>query len=340
MKTPEAPKAPNPQQTASAQTGSNISTALAQQLLNNTNQITPYGSLKYAQSGTSSFKDPTTGKMISIPQFTATTALTPNQQGLLGQEEAFDKKYNDLALQQTDAIGQHLSTPFKYDTGDYETFANDLYGKLNNDTNTTNQNALDTKLKNQGLSPGTPGYDDAMRNLMYSQDKGHNDFMLGAYNTGLNTALTERNQPINEISALIGGGQVQQPQFVNTPQAGVNGTDIAGLIQNNYNQQRATYNAGLGGIAGLGAAALGGWAQNGFSLSDRRAKKDIRKVGKLHDGTDIYSYKYKDKFGGGGLTQLGVMAQEVEKTHPHAVAERDDGYKAVNYSRLAEELVS
>lgn len=322
---------------ANAQTQSNVSTALAQNLLNQTNQKTPYGALNYKQTGTSSYYDPSLKRNVTIPQYTAETTLTPEQQGLLQQEQQFDKMYNDIALRQTGAIGEHLAQPFDYDTGDHEAWASSMYGKLNDETNTRNFEQMDTRLKNQGLSPGTPAYNDAMRNLTYGQEKGRNAFMLDAYNTGLNTALTKRNQPINEISALIGGGQVQQPQFQSTPQAGVNGTDVSGMMMNQYNQQMASRNAGMGGIAGLGAAALGGWAQNGFSLSDRRAKKDIKKVGKLHDGTDIYSYKYKDKFGG-GLTQLGVMAQEVEKTHPEAVAERDDGYKAVNYSRLAEAL--
>ena len=337
MKAPKAPSQPNPYTVAGAQTSSNIATALAQQLMGQTNQTTPYGSLNYSQSGTNSYTDPTTGKKVTIPQFTAATTLSPAQQDLLKQEEQFDKMYNNIALQQTGAIGQHLSTPFDYNVGEHENWAGDLYGKLNSDTNTRNTEALDQKLKNQGLSPGSAAYDDAMRNMMYSQEKGRNAFMLDAYGTGMNTALTKRNQPINEISALIGGGQVQQPQFQSTPAPGVNGTDIAGLITNNYNQKQQQYNAGMGGLAGLGAAALGGWASSGFALSDRRAKKDIKKVGKLHDGTDIYSYRYKDKFGG-GLMQLGVMAQEVEKDHPEAVAERPDGYKAVNYSALAEAL--
>ncbi len=177
-----------------------------------------------------------------------------------------------------------------------------------------------------------------MRNLTYGQNKAHNDFMLGSYNTGFNTALTERNQPINEISALMGGGQVQQPTFQNTPNVGVAGTDIAGLTAQNYAQKQSGYNATMGGLAGLGGAALGGWAQNGFALSDRRAKQDIKKVGKLDDGTNIYSYRYKDKFDGSGMMQLGVMAQEVEEDYPEAVDERSDGYKTVNYSRIAEAL--
>lgn len=333
----KSPKQPSASSVANAQTQSNVSTALAQTLLNQTNQVTPYGSLSYAQSGKNTYYDPQLKRNVTIPQFTATTSLTPEQQELLKQEQQFDKMYNDIALRQTGAIGEHLATPFDYGTGEHEAWASDLYGKLNDDSNARNFDAMDTRLKNQGLSPGTPAYDDAMRNLMYSQNKGRNAFMLDAYGTGLNTALTKRNQPINEISALIGGGQIQQPTFQPTPQTGVNGVDVAGITMNNYNQAMQQRNAGMGGLAGLGAAALGGWAQSGFALSDRRAKKDISKVGKLHDGTDIYAYRYKDKFGG-GMMQLGVMAQEVEKAHPEAVATRDDGYKAVNYSRLAEAL--
>lgn len=328
----KSPKAPNPYKVAGAQTESNLSTAMAQSLMNQVNQVTPYGNLTYSQSGTSSYYDPTLKRTVQIPRWTATTELTPEQRGLLDQEQKFDKLYNDIALRQTGAIGEHLSQPFKYDMGDYEQWAGDMYGRINNDANARNTDLLEQRLKNQGLSPGSAAYDDAMRNLTYSQDRARNSFMLDAYDTGFNQALTERNQPINEISALMNGGSVQQPQFVNTPQTGVNGTDIAGLIQNNYAQQNANYQAKLGGIAGLGAAVAGGWA-----MSDKRAKTDIKKVGKLNDGTGIYAYRYKPGMGG-GMMQLGVMAQEAAKKHPRAVARGADGYKRVNYGRIAEDM--
>lgn len=50
-------------------------------------------------------------------------------------------------------------------------------------------------------------------------------------------------------------------------------------------------------------------------LSDRRAKEDIRQVGKLNDGQKVYSYRYK----GDGETRLGLMADEVKKRIPKAV---------------------
>lgn len=75
----------------------------------------------------------------------------------------------------------------------------------------------------------------------------------------------------------------------------------------------------FGGLAGLGGAAI--------MASDRRVKKDIKKVGKTNDGQPIYTFRYKDSDG----IQMGLMAQDVEKKKPEAVIERPDGIKMVNY---------
>lgn len=50
-KSPKAPAAPDPVQTAAAQTASNKETAYWNAALNNVNQITPYGNLTYKQTG-------------------------------------------------------------------------------------------------------------------------------------------------------------------------------------------------------------------------------------------------------------------------------------------------
>lgn len=66
-----------------------------------------------------------------------------------------------------------------------------------------------------------------------------------------------------------------------------------------------------------------------YLFSDRDLKTDIKKVGKTDEGLNVYTYKYK----WGGPTQMGVMAQEVEKKRPEAVTEVG-GYKAVNYGMV------
>lgn len=330
----KAPKSPDPAKTAAAQTASNVDTATTQQILNMTNQVTPEGSLNYDQTGSYTLTG-ADGKQYTVPRFTSTKTLSPGQQTLYDQNLLADTNMNNIALGQIDRIGGVLSENFDYSPGEHEAWAGNLYSKLNSDSDAANMAAMESKLANQGLQPGTPAYDDAMRNLTYGQNKARDDFMLGSYNTGMNTALTMRNQPLQEVNALMSGSQVSQPQFVNTPQTGVNGTDIAGLEMAKYNAQNANYQAKLGGIASIGGAALGGWA-----MSDKRAKKNISTIGKLKDGTKLYSYEYKPEVGGRGLMHIGVMAQESMKKHPDAVAKADDGLYRVNYSRIAEELVA
>lgn len=71
-----------------------------------------------------------------------------------------------------------------------------------------------------------------------------------------------------------------------------------------------------------------------ISVSDRRLKEDIRRVGTNHLGLGVYQYRYK---GMDGIYE-GVMAQEVEVMHPAAIRALPYGYKAVNYARLGLEM--
>src|SRR5690606_26240823 len=68
-------------------------------------------------------------------------------------------------------------------------------------------------------------------------------FQNAARGQGLQEAYAARAQPLNEIFALMGGAQVQQPNFMNTPQTGVAGVDYTGLVNNQYQQQLNQYNA-------------------------------------------------------------------------------------------------
>lgn len=76
-------------------------------------------------------------------------------------------------------------------------------------------------------------------------------------------------------------------------------------------------------LGGLGSMAL-----MAFMMSDRRLKSHIVKLGQHAKGFGIYLYKI---FGG---WQIGVLAQEVQKVLPDAVAVHPSGYLMVNYSKL------
>ena len=78
----------------------------------------------------------------------------------------------------------------------------------------------------------------------------------------------------------------------------------------------------------VGAEGLGG--TGGLSgLSDMYLKENIDLVSKSHNGINIYTFEYKDKKHGEGVYR-GVMAQEV----PWASVKTDDGYLAVDYSKV------
>jgi len=82
-------------------------------------------------------------------------------------------------------------------------------------------------------------------------------------------------------------------------------------------QAQASYSSGL--FQGIGSAIA----------SDRRVKTNIKVVGKTDSGLPVYTYQYKNQ----NVTQMGVMAQDVEMVNPEAVVEIN-GIKHVDYNRI------
>ncbi len=75
---------------------------------------------------------------------------------------------------------------------------------------------------------------------------------------------------------------------------------------------------------------------NGGAVSDIRLKRDIALLSRLDNGLGLYRYRYlwSDQ------VYVGVMAQEVEKVMPEAVARGADGYLRVDYQRLGLRLMT
>jgi len=256
MQSSSPPPAPDPKETAAAQAQMNKETAIAQYGLGATNQITPQGTLTYEQLGT--WPDGT-------PRYQATTALSPEQQGLYNQQLEFDKKFNNLALGQTDRLSNVLNQPIDLSNPAVEGRLFEL-GRQRLDPMFAQQGeALRTRLANQGIELGSDAYKTATGLQGQKENDAYNQLLLGGRGQALQELLTQRNQPINEITALMSGGQVQQPNFVGTPQTPVAGVNYAGLVQDQYNAQLAAWNAQqkqqgamLGGLMGLGGTILGG----------------------------------------------------------------------------------
>lgn len=458
MGKPDAPTPPNPYTTAAAQTGSNVSTAVANAYLGNVNQNTPYGSLSYSPTGNYSWSDPSTGSTYNIPTFTATQTMSPMGQAISDQIQAAQLNLATMGNTQSAKIANLLANPMdmsgapsagnaqnianvqpaltSYDTAgdiqrslgqagditktygsgadwstDRQRVEDALMARMNPQLDRERGN-LEQRLADQGIRYGSDAYSAAMSDYSrqandarwgaisqagqeqqrmsqqaqalaafqnaaqqqgYEQNLGTAGFANQAQaqqyaqnaqaaqfaNTGLAQQLQQqqaafnasqagrnqymqeqyaaRNQPINEITALLSGSQVQQPNFINTPGAQIPTTDIGGLInqnfaqqQGNYNTQQQAWNSLMGGILGLGAGAL-----RGGMLSDRRAKDNITKMGTvLASGSGgekelpIYEFSYKQD--PSGARHLGPMAQDVEKVEPRAVSEGSDGLKRIS----------
>lgn len=323
------PQAPDPAQTAAAQGGWNSFTAQQQQAMNMVGQNSPWGSLAYTQTGSTTMTDPT-GKQISVPQFTANTTLSPSQQAIFDQSQKAQSNLAGLAEQQSGMLKDYLTKPFSFTNDDATNWAYDLASQRILPQQKLDTEAMQRQLLQRGLRPGTEQYDSEMRRLTNSQTDQLNQLALQGRSQAFNEAAYTRSAPINEISSLLSGSQVTQPgsTFASTPQTQVGGVDYSGLVNNNYNQQMQQNNAMMGGMFGLGGTlAMGGMKYGLPLLSDRRAKEGIRRVGETDAGIPIYTYRYK----GSPITHMGVMADEVDDDMK---VMGDDGLYRVYYNRV------
>lgn len=320
----KAPKAPDPAVTAAAQGAWNSFTAQQQQALNMVGQNSPWGSLAYEQTGSTWITDPN-GKQIEVPNFTANTTLSPEQQAIFDQTQAAELNLANIARDQTSRLGDLLSNPFEYTNRDAENWAYDLGSQRILPQQEQNRRALENQLVNSGIRRGTSAWDAEMTRLTNANSDQLNQLALTGRSQGFNEALAMRNQQLNEPIALASGTQIQNPNatFAQTPQAGVAGVDYAGLVNQKYQSDVNSYNSRMGALGGLFGAGLS-------LFSDRRLKTDIKRVGQTDAGTPIYSYRYKS----GGPIQFGVMAQDLLETQPEAVSQDDKGFYSVRYDMV------
>lgn len=262
-KNSNAPAPPDPSATAAAQTDQNISTAIAQQQLNNVNQVTPYGSLTYEQTGTYDFTDPNTGQVRAIPQYTATQTLSPEQQAIQDLNFQTNTNLATIGRDQSGRIGDLLATPVDLSNEAVE-------GRLMELGRSRLDPALDRRreqqrnsLIQQGFTAGSEGYNRAMEQVSRAENDAYNQLLLSGRGQAVQETLAQRNQPINEITALLSGSQISQPSFVGTNPAQIANVDRAGLEMANYNGRLANWQAGrarqdamLGGLFGLGSSAI------------------------------------------------------------------------------------
>lgn len=278
---PSPPAAPDPAATAAAQGAINKETAVAQANLNRINQYSPYGSSVYKQVGTNAD---------STPQYEQTTTFAPEQQQQLDLTNQAGIKTGNIANEQLDRLRTSLAAPINYDSAPElkstidvnsptykaaeESYLSRVNPQLDHD-----RSSLEQRLANQGIAVGSEAYTRAQSDFGQQANDARSQAITAAMTKALqdatlgNSARAQsiqetaslRNQPLNEISALLSGSQVQAPQFSQTPQVGVQPADITGPTALNYQgalaQQNAAMqsnNASTGGLFGLGGSAIVG----------------------------------------------------------------------------------
>jgi hypothetical protein len=249
---------PDPKVTAEAQTGMNRDTALTQQLVNQTDQVGPEGSLTYSQNGSNSFVG-ADGRPVVVPKFTATTSLSPTGQVIHDTGQQTQVNLANIGRDQSAKIGSILGTNVNLNNDAIEGRLMDLATKRLDPRFAREDEALRTRLTNSGIMPGSEAWKTETGQLGQTKNDAINQLLLAGRGQSIDEILTERNQPIKEIAALMSGSQIQQPTFRATPTAQVGGVDYMGAVNNNFAQQvqqqgiqQSATNAMLGGLFGLG----------------------------------------------------------------------------------------
>lgn len=306
--TPSPPSAPDPNQVANTQFGYTKAAADYQQAINDVNQVTPYGNITYNTvpgvtsadvyaahpelKGHSNNSPEFTAAWKAMgsanPQTTSTIQLSPEMQALLKTSETNQQSAGTLAGQVLGNNSTAIGKPIDYSSftaipggGDLQSSreaAMQAQMDLLNPQFTREQEQIQTRLANQGLTPGSEAYNnsyDEYNNLKaktldnatlnaasYAQQQ--QQVALAARDQQINEAQAAQQLPLNEFQALTGQAQVTNPQFT-APQSNIVAPpDYATAAANNYQAQLAAYNASTGSsnsltgnLFGLGGSFLG-----------------------------------------------------------------------------------
>lgn len=290
---PDVPATPDYTGAAESTAKGNLDAARQATAANRVNQITPYGSLRYAETGTDKYGNPT---------WTATTSLSPEQQQLYNYDVASSLGLGQLQSKGLNYVGNMIDQPFSTSSltglrGNIDPSKTGMAG-WDRATNLVmqrlqpqlqqEQKSFDTQMANQGIPLGSEAYENAKRlfdqrqndrltsaslggaslqNQLFGQEVSAANLANQARGQGFQELAYQRNEPINTLNAVRSGSQVTNPNsfFVNAPQqattAGADYLGAAGMTGNANiaaaNASNAQRNAMISGLFNLGSAYAG-----------------------------------------------------------------------------------
>ena len=283
------------------------------------------------------------GKSSSVSGFRNLTLNQKKQyEDLLGQTMGVvgspEQYFSPMGLTQGENIvGGALMSPFtdpQAYTQNIEAFLNPYRDIVTSDINRQfegAQGALASQISEAGAFGGSRARQ-AEGDLERARLDAISNALSGQYNTA-------QNQYMQGLQGLLGFGglerglDLQQRQAL--PQALEFGSSMFSPLLGGSSSKSVGPSEGIAGSLGGGLMGLGeiGGLEGltaMFAMSDKRIKKNIKKIGKADNGLDIYYFEYKNS----DAPQIGFMAQDVEKVMPEHVIEID-GYKAINLKAVA-----
>jgi hypothetical protein len=361
----KTPKPPDPYETAAAQGGANRDAAVTSSIVNNPNEVGPYGDVSYSfEPGDTYTRYDVEGNAYQVARPTRTTNLSEDQQTILDQNSQLGISTNELAQSQVDRISNVVDKPMDLEgidpaqrvgsndfAGDRDRIEQALMGRLDEYSN-RDREALDARLAAQGTAVGHEAYGNEMDRFETGVNRNRVDMIMAAgqeqqrlaqmeqAEAGFNNqtrqgevgeAFALRNQPFNEISALSGaGGQLAVPTGQATYRQGIEAAPVANSVYQTAQMRQDAANQFNQGMFSLAGSAMGG-AGAAYG-SDRRLKKNIEHVGFAANGLKLYLYHYKTETDN-SPRRLGLMADEVKLVNPDAVTTHDTGYDIVDYDK-------
>lgn len=251
-----SPKAPDYAAAAKAEGQASIDSAIAQAYLNNPNIVTPFGSYTNRQTGTNKIQTGMTKSGAGGNLFERAIYGTGPSQPIYTEIPTFTQEFNlNPGLQSSlDNLYSTISKPF--DPSDPSVYESAFLKRLEPQLERAREAGINT-MSVRGFRPGSTTYE-VERELMNQQE---NDARAQAVTQGLQFDLAARNQPINEVTALMSGSQVGVPQFsgagIATPNylgaATAQGQHDADI----FNVKQAQTGNLIGAGATIGAAYLG-----------------------------------------------------------------------------------
>lgn len=257
---------------AEAQGQANVDAAVAQGHINNPNYVGPQGTQTVTWGANN--------------QPTVTQTYSPDQQRLYDTSNAVKEALGKLGLQGTDAlkglIGNRLdlsgAPAAPGDAASTRKSVIDAMMSRYDEDASKRQSDANSELIARGLRPGTEAYEREMNR--FGQQR--NDYMRTAETAAGGEAsrdfqmdserrraaiaeiLSQRQTPLNEITALTSGSQVSNPFQVgnfngNSSVAPAPMTLPFQAQMDRYNASAANYGNMMSGLFGLGSAGIGAW---------------------------------------------------------------------------------